>query len=258
MDARKLAVAVCPGIVHAQVRYKDLLRGLLQPGVRWLDVGCGQGVIRPWTLLPRENEISFTHAPALCVGVDSDVPALRTNHCIPERVAGNICILPFADCSFDVVTANMVLEHIENPTALLSEVWRVLRPKGVFVFHTPNRYYPPSVLARTLPESTKSRLVALVTNRRESDVYPTFYRINTESAISDQSTAAGFRTKCSEIIETLTYNPHHLLFAVHLTLAWLLRRKSLGRFQADFLVMLCKPDVECACRRLERRERAAA
>jgi SAM-dependent methyltransferase len=141
---------------------------------------------------------------------------------------------------------------------LLSEVWRILRPKGVFLFHTPNRDYPQSVLARWVPEQIKSRLVALITSRSERDVYPTFYRINTGSAISDLSGAAGFRIRYSETIETLTYSPHRALFLMNLTLAWLLRRKMLGRFQADFLVMLCKPDVDCACRRLERRWQAAA
>jgi ubiquinone/menaquinone biosynthesis C-methylase UbiE len=258
MDARKLANAVCPGIVHSQVRYKDLLGRLLQPGVRWLDLGCGRQVIRPWALLPEENEISFTHSAALSVGVDSDGPALRMNRCIPHLVAGNICALPFADCSFDVVTANMVLEHTDNPTALLAEVWRILRPKGVFLFHTPNRSYPPSVLARLLPARIKSRLVALVTNRSEEDVYPTFYRINTGSAISDLSEAVGFRIKYSEALETISYNRHRVLFAMNLTLAWLLRRKMLARFQADFLVMLCKPDSECTRCQLERRCQAAA
>jgi SAM-dependent methyltransferase len=258
MDARKLANAVCPGIIHSQVRYKDLLRHLLQPGVRWLDLGCGHELIRPWALLPEENEISFTHTPALSVGVDSDGPALRMNRCIPNRVAANICALPFADCSFDVVTANMVLEHVDNPTALLSEVWRILCPEGVFLFHTPNRYYPQSVLARLLPEQIKSRLVALVTNRSERDVYPTFYRINTGSAISDLSQAVGFRIKYSETVETLTYNPHRLLFLMNLILAWLLRRTMLARFQADFLVMLCKPDVQPALRRRARHSKTAA
>jgi hypothetical protein len=108
------------------------------------------------------------------------------------------------------------------------------------------------VLARLLPEQMKSRLVALVTDRSEKDVYATFYRINTDSAISDLSHAVGFKIKYSEVLETLTYNPRGVLFVMNLTLAWLLRRKMLARFQADFLVMLCKPDVECACRRLER------
>lgn len=251
MDARKLANAVCPGIVHSQVRYKDLLTRLLQPGVRWLDLGCGHEVVRPWTLLRGESEISFTQIPALSVGIDSDGLALRKNRSIPHRVAGSIGSLPFADCSFDVITANMVLEHASQRAAVLSEAWRVLRPKGVFMFHTPNKYFPASMLAGILPDGIKARLVAYATNRTERDVYPTFYRINTASAISDQSQAAGFRIKYLETQETLTYNPHRALFLLSLTVAWLLRRKCLGRLRADFLVMLCKPGAECACRYME-------
>lgn len=252
MDDRKLAQSVCPGLIHPQVRYKELLGRLLQPGVRWLDLGCGHEIVRSWTLRPGEDEASFTRAPALCVGIDTDGEALRNNHAMPLLVAGSICSLPFADGSFDVVTANMVVEHADRPEALLSEVWRVLRPKGVFLFHTPNKYYPASVLASAVPPGIKSRLVARISGRDEKDVYPTFYRLNTSPAISGQSEGVGFRIKYSEVLETLTYHPRRALFLLYLAVAWLLRRKWLRRFQADFMVMLCNPDVECACRRLER------
>jgi len=252
MDSRQLAQSVCPGLVHPQVRYKELLGRLLQPGSRWLDLGCGHEIVREWTLRPNEDEAALTFAPALCVGIDADGDALRKNHAMPYLVEGSICDLPFADGSFDVVTANMVIEHADRPEALLSEVWRVLRPKGVFVFHTPNKYYPASVMGRLVPRGIKSRLVARISGRDEHDVYPTFYRLNTLPAISGQSEAVGFRMKYSEILETLTYHPRRILFLLYLAVAKLLRWKWLAKFQADFMVMLCKPDVECACRRLER------
>jgi SAM-dependent methyltransferase len=252
MKARQLASAVCPGIIHAQVRYKDLLRQLLQPETHWLDLGCGHEVIRPWALLPGEEELSFTRVPALSVGVDRDVRALRGNRCIPHRVAGDILALPFAENSFELVTANMVLEHAEKPAAVLSEVWRVLRPEGTFVFHTPNRYHPGSVIASLLPDKIKSRLVTLISDRREKDVYPTFYRINTQSAIRHYSEAAGFRIQSLDMVETLGFNRHRVIFLSCLALARLLRWKALGRFRPDILVMLRKPAVECACKRLPR------
>jgi ubiquinone/menaquinone biosynthesis C-methylase UbiE len=242
MDDLRLANAVCPGIVHPQVRYKELLRQLLQPGIRWLDLGCGHQVIRPWALLPGEDELSFTHASALSVGIDRDGSALRGNHCMPLRVAGDIQTLPFADRSFDLVTANMVLEHIEKPASLLAEVWRVLRPRGTFMFCTPNKYYPISLLASLLPGAIKSWLIARVTPRSERDVYPTFYRFNTQSVISRNSESLGFQMKYLETIESLSFNAHRALFLSHLALTWLLRRKGLERLQADFLAMLYKPD----------------
>jgi len=252
MDAVRLAHAVCPGIIHPQVRYKELLRNVLQPGVRWLDLGCGHEVIRRWALRPGEEQSTFIDAPTFGVGVDRDIAALRSNVCTPRRVAADIQSLPFADAAFDVITANMVLEHSDNPAALLAEVWRVLRPKGLFVFHTPNKYYPMSLLAAALPDRAKSRLVATVSERQERDVYPTFYRINTQSAISRHAKKAGFRIKFSELTESLTFSRNRAIFTGYLALAWLLRRKSLGRLRPDFQVMLCKPDFECACPKLER------
>ncbi len=46
--------------------------------------------------------------------------------------------LPFADHSFDAVTAWHVIEHVENATETLREWNRVLRPGGVLVMETPD------------------------------------------------------------------------------------------------------------------------
>lgn len=45
--------------------------------------------------------------------------------------------LPVADEAFDLVHADQVLEHVENLVGLVYEVHRVLRPRGLFVAHTP-------------------------------------------------------------------------------------------------------------------------
>lgn len=42
--------------------------------------------------------------------------------------------LPFADESFDIVTSSFVLRSVQNMAAFLSEVRRVLKPNGKFVF----------------------------------------------------------------------------------------------------------------------------
>ena len=46
--------------------------------------------------------------------------------------------LPFDDTYFDVVTALEVIEHLFDPDHFLEEVYRVLKPNGVFVLSTPN------------------------------------------------------------------------------------------------------------------------
>lgn len=46
--------------------------------------------------------------------------------------------LPYANHSFDVVTATEVIEHLENFRALLREIYRVLKDDGLLVLTTPN------------------------------------------------------------------------------------------------------------------------
>lgn len=46
--------------------------------------------------------------------------------------------LPWADNSFDVVTAWCVLPHLENPHQCLRETYRVLKPGGLFLLSIPH------------------------------------------------------------------------------------------------------------------------
>ena len=52
-------------------------------------------------------------------------------------VKADICDLPFNDNVFDVVFCNHVLEHIENDTKAMSELYRVLKPGGLGIFQIP-------------------------------------------------------------------------------------------------------------------------
>jgi SAM-dependent methyltransferase len=54
------------------------------------------------------------------------------------RVADANQPLPYADAAFDAVLCTEVIEHLENPTNLLRECARVLRPGGSLVLSTPN------------------------------------------------------------------------------------------------------------------------
>jgi predicted SAM-dependent methyltransferase len=52
-------------------------------------------------------------------------------------VKADICDLPFEENAFDVVFCNHVLEHIENDTKAMSELYRVLKPEGMGIFQVP-------------------------------------------------------------------------------------------------------------------------
>lgn len=46
--------------------------------------------------------------------------------------------LPFSSGMFDCVVSFQVIEHIKRDTEFVNEVWRVLRPGGLFIVTTPN------------------------------------------------------------------------------------------------------------------------
>lgn len=70
------------------------------------------------------------NAPARYVQAD-----LHPSRMDVEQV--DLCRMPYPDCSFDLVIANHVLEHVEKDEEALTEIARVLRPNGKAVLQTP-------------------------------------------------------------------------------------------------------------------------
>ncbi len=97
---------------------------------RALEVGCGPGHI---TAMMADTGATVT-------GVDL-VPAMietaRTLHPDLEFVEANAEQLPFEDDAFDVVLANFVIHHFARPDVVCTEIRRVLKPGGRFVFAGP-------------------------------------------------------------------------------------------------------------------------
>lgn len=59
-----------------------------------------------------------------------------------KKVVADGIKLPFKNDSFDGVICVEVIEHVDNPIALLEEVSRVLKPGGYFLLTTPNGTRP--------------------------------------------------------------------------------------------------------------------
>jgi 2-polyprenyl-6-hydroxyphenyl methylase/3-demethylubiquinone-9 3-methyltransferase len=101
---------------------------------RVLDIGCGAGFLA--NALAREGHtvtgIDVSEQSLAIGGRHDDTRTVRY-----ER--GDALALPYATASFDVVCAMDFLEHVEDPAAVVAEAARVLRPGGLFFFHTFNR-----------------------------------------------------------------------------------------------------------------------
>ena len=185
---RRLQRRLVPGLKYSQYHYYDALHELVPPGCEWLDIGCGHQMFAAWM---REEEREIARRSRRLVGADLDFEGMRRHATIRQCVMASVERLPFPADSFDLVTANMVVEHLPDPAAALREIGRVLRPGGRFVFHTPNAANPLVRFSRLVPDRLKKRLIGWLECRREEDVFPTLYRMNTEGAVRAHAAAAG-------------------------------------------------------------------
>jgi SAM-dependent methyltransferase len=101
----------------------------LKPAGAFLEVGCAGG--------------AFLHA-ARNAGYDvtgvefSDVAAqLARDKFGLNVITGDLATARFPDSTFDVVFMGDVLEHLSDPLATCAEVFRILKPGGVFVIECP-------------------------------------------------------------------------------------------------------------------------
>lgn len=61
--------------------------------------------------------------------------------CNSERIVGSILEIPFSDNFFDFVVSSEVIEHVPDPYKAMQELFRVLKPGGIMVLTTPNKFW---------------------------------------------------------------------------------------------------------------------
>jgi SAM-dependent methyltransferase len=107
------------GILNAFQHSSVLLRGNL------LDVGSGNQPYRD-LLLTHKGVTSYTA-----------LDLADNGHYAPGDVSWDGVRMPFEEQSFDSVVATEVLEHCPDPLVTLREIYRVLKPSGLFFFTVP-------------------------------------------------------------------------------------------------------------------------
>ena len=141
-------------------------------GERVLDLAAGTAT----------SSTAFTTHGARVVGVDFSLGMLRAArpHSGVDLVAGDALHLPFADASFDCVTASFGLRNVADLDSALAELRRVTRAGGrLVVCETSRPVWPP---ARTGHRVFVTRVLPRVARRFSSD--PAAYDYLAESMLA--------------------------------------------------------------------------
>ncbi|MCS6871753.1 MAG: class I SAM-dependent methyltransferase [Anaerolineae bacterium] len=114
--------------------YAALVRRYAPKGGKLLELGCGLGHLLG--LLQDDFE---------CIGIDlAEYSVQQTKLNAPKAqalVQSADDLSMFETGTFSAVVALHLLEHLPNPQHTIAEVYRLLKPSGLFLFATPNPIY---------------------------------------------------------------------------------------------------------------------
>lgn len=187
--------------------FRDFIAQRLTKDAILLDLGAGAGVV---------PEMNFQGYAARICGVDPD-PRVASNPHLDEGKVGLGESIPYQPATFDVVIADNVLEHLVDPVAVFTEIARVLKPGGRFLFKTPNKLHYMPTIARLTP-FWFHRYYMKLAGRKEEDTFPTHYRANTPKTAKRHGRAAGLLPGEFRILEG---RPEYLRLAAPLYLGGL-------------------------------------
>jgi ubiquinone/menaquinone biosynthesis C-methylase UbiE len=181
-----------PGYVGGTEEFHNLCAKNVGGGKRILEIGAG----------PANPTTAFLATMGTVVGVDvSD--ELRGNPFLSESYVCSGSALPFIAKSFDLCVSNYVLEHVTDPVAHFSEIFRVLKPGGAYCFRTPNRLHYVAIASSLLPHSVHlglaNKLRAL--GKQAHDPWPTVYLANDRRRLNRLARHAGFLSEKMEMVE---------------------------------------------------------
>src|SRR5665213_1686471 len=113
-----------------------LLRGVVGPGMKFLEIGCAPGKMLAWTAAVLGAEVS---------GLDYSGPGVRVARRLFRELGlvadlrnEDVFSTSFAEDSFDVVYSAGVIEHFEDPTQIVRIHAQLLKPGGLALITVPD------------------------------------------------------------------------------------------------------------------------
>lgn len=160
------------------------VRSLLSPDSVVLDIGAGRG---GWFESDdcdyRKSVRTLKGHAKEVIGADVD-PAVLENRSTDRNLLINGGTIELPSESVDIVIADYVLEHVDDPGSFAQEIKRILKPGGYFCARTPHKWHYISLLAKMVKNAHHSRIIRGVQpNRADLDIFPTKYKMNTVNSL---------------------------------------------------------------------------
>jgi SAM-dependent methyltransferase len=166
------------------IEFYGRINSLLKDTDSVLDLGAGRG---SWYLLDncsyRKEIRNIKNKVKYLVGVDIDEAVLE-NPTTHENMIMTLEKIPLDNSSMDIIVADWVLEHVQNPTQFCSEINRILKPGGIFCARTPHKYKYVSLFTSLFKTKYHSKILKFIQPQRiDLDIFPTAYKLNTQQSI---------------------------------------------------------------------------
>lgn len=115
---------------------------------RVLELGCSSG----------GKVIAWQRVGCECVGLEPSGEALENSRILSMKLGTTVPVeegvaeqMPFENEQFDIVNADSVIEHVQEVETAIAEVYRVLRPGGIFWFNAASCMCPIQHEIRKFP-----------------------------------------------------------------------------------------------------------
>jgi SAM-dependent methyltransferase len=168
------------GQIHPYQIFEQEIERYLRKDSILLDAGCGRSA----PVLAK-----YRGQAGRLIGVDIvDFDAVEGL----ELLNSDLAKMSVPSASVDVVMSRSVMEHVTDPAAVYKEIFRVLKPGGIFIFLTANLWDYASLIAKVVPNRFHPFIVSRTEGRARDDVFPVAYRTNTRRSVTDWACETGF------------------------------------------------------------------
>ncbi|MEI7740987.1 MAG: class I SAM-dependent methyltransferase [bacterium] len=127
--------------ISGEIKYEHwhryLLANELIKGEKVLDLACGEGY--------GSSLLAESAGEVTGIDIDTETIAHAKNTYSQTRknlnfIKGSAEKIPVESGSFDAVVSFETIEHVNSPETMITEVRRVLKPNGIFIVSTPNKF----------------------------------------------------------------------------------------------------------------------